>query len=249
MAPKPSLSRAIPMSLIGFILALLVVAGLRFLQGLDPVLDTGVALVVAPLFMTGFFLWGLGGFDYSLSEHHPHSPEGGLVTALVHPDQIVEEEHHDTTPPKPTMILGYEVWHIFTLVLLTTILMFAFATLSGFRIQTVGQAEADRTSFAQDVTFALPVGLGTFQGSQLAVFVGFILFTMLSLFLFGGAIGGLFYFLSRNVNQAKASQAMPIPAPVLVAENKPVRINPISRLAGRAARGLRRGLPGFFGIK
>lgn len=248
MAPRPGLTRAIPMALIGFIIALLVVAGFRALQGLDPVLDTGVALVVAPLFMMGFFLWGLGGFDYSLSEHHPHSPEGGLVTALVHPDQI-PAEHHDDTPAKPLTVLGYQVWHVFTLVLLVTVVMFAFAMTSNFQIRSVGQAEADLTVFAQDVTYALPLGVGTFQGSQLAVFTGFILFTMFSLFLFGGAIGGLMFFLSRNVNAAKITPAVAISAPVPVNMDKPVRINPVSRLAGRAARGLRKGLPSFFGMK
>lgn len=243
MAPKPGLMRAIPMALLGFIIAVFLVAGIRALQELTPVLDTGVALVVAPFFMMGFFLWGLGGFDPRMSEHNVHEPEGGLVTALVRPEDI-PAPHHDDTPAKPITILGFEIWKILTLTLLLVIVTFAFALLpGGFTIRSVGQAEASMTEFAQNTTFDLPVGLGSFQGSQLAVFLGFILFTVLSLFLVGGALGGLMFLLSRNVAVARST----VPSERDLTPPLPARA--AGRVAGGLARGLRRGLPNFFGQK
>lgn len=243
MAPKPGLTRAIPMAIIGVILAIMVVTGIRALQQIDPVVDAGVSLVLAPFFMMFFFLWGMGSFDPRMNEHHSHEPEGGLVTALVHPEQIPAAPH-DLTPATPMSILGFEVWKILTLTLLLTLVLFAFAMLpGGFMIKSVSQADASRAAFAQDVTFDLPLGLGTFVGSQLAVFIGFILVTMLSLFIVGGAIGGLMYFLGRNVAIAKATtpneRDLTPPAPARV----------VGRLAGGMARGLRRGIPSFFGQK
>jgi len=241
MAPKPGLMRAIPMSIIGFVIAALLVTALRAAQSLDPVFDPGVTLVLAPFFVTGFFLWGMGGFDPKMSEHHAHEPEGGLVTALVVGTEDHEQHHEE--PVAPVTLLGFEIWRIFTLTLLLLVALFALALLSGLRIRTVGQAEADIAEFAQQVTFALPLGLGTFEGSQLAVFLGFIFFTMLSLFIFAGLIGGLMLFLSRNVEQARATK----PTEKDLTPPAPARL--LGSVAGSAARGLRSGLPKFFGNK
>ncbi len=242
MAAKPGLTRAFPMAIVGFIIAAFLTTGIRALQSMDPVFDAGIVLVVATFFLTGFFLWGMGAFDSKMSEHHAHEPEGGLVTALVLPETHVE--HHAEEPAKPGTILGFEIWKVLTLTLLLMIVVFAFAMLpGGFGVQMVGQAEASSFEFGQNVTFDLPVGLGSFQGSQLAVFLGFILFIMLSLFAFGGAIGGLMYFLNRNVNQARAT----VPNERDLTPPAPARV--VGRLAGGMARGLRRGLPNFFGNK
>lgn len=242
MAPKPGLTRAIPMSLIGFVVGALLVVAIRALQSVDPVVDAGVILVVSTFTVTGFFLWGMGAFDPKLSEHHAHEPEGGLVTALVKPEDIHEEHHEE--PASPVTILGYEIWKVFTLTLLVVIGIFAFAMLpGGFFLQSVNESEASRVEFAQGIRFDLPLGLGYFEGSQMAVFVGFVLFTMFSLFIFGGAIGGLMYFLSRNVEQAKQT----VPTEKDLTPPAPARV--VGRAAGGLARSLRRGIPNFFGQK
>jgi hypothetical protein len=242
MAPKPGLTRAIPMALIGFVVGALLVIAVRALQSVEPVVDAGVILVVTPFFITGFFLWGMGGFDPKMSEHHAHEPEGGLVTALVKADEIHEEHHEEPAPP--VTILGYEIWKVFTLTLLIIVGVFAFAMIpDGFFLKTVNEAEASRVDFAQGVRFDLPLGLGYFEGSQLAVFLGFVLFTMFSLFIFGGAIGGLMYFLSRSVEQAKQT----VPSEKALTPPAPARV--VGRAAGSLARSLRRGIPNFFGQK
>lgn len=242
MAPKPGLMRAIPMALIGFVVGALLVIAVRALQSVEPVVDAGVILVVTPFFITGFFIWGMGGFDAKMSEHHAHEPEGGLVTALVKPEEIHEEHHEEPVPP--VTILGYEIWKVFTLTLLVVIGMFAFAMIpGGFFLQSVNEAEASRVEFAQGVRFDLPLGLGSFEGSQLAVFLGFVLFTIFSLFIAGGAIAGLMYFLSRSVDQAKQA----VPTERDLTPPAPARV--VGRAAGGLARGLRRGIPNFFGQK
>jgi hypothetical protein len=242
MSPKPGLSRAIPMALIGFIIAAFLVTGIRALQQMDPLWDTGVVLVLAPFFVTGFFLWGMGGFDPKMSEHHAHEPEGGLVTALVTQEEA--HDHHDEEPAKPLSILGAEIWRITTITLLLMLGLFAFATIPNrLVLQTVAEPEANVSAFDATTTFDLPVGLGNFEGSQLSVFIGFILFTVFSLFAFGGGMGLLMHFLSRNVSEAKVTT----PSEKDLTPPAPARF--IGRIAGNLARSLRKGLPSFFGIK
>lgn len=243
MAPKPGLTRAIPMALIGFVVGALLVIAVRALQSVEPVVDAGVILVVTPFFITGFFIWGMGGFDPKMSEHHAHEPEGGLVTALVKPEDL-QEEHHEEEPAPPLTILGYEIWKVFTLTLFVIVGLFAFAMIpGGFFLQSVNEAEASRIEFAQGVRFDLPLGLGYFEGSQMAVFLGFVLFTIFSLFIAGGAIAGVMYLLSRSVEQAKQT----VPTERELTPPAPARV--VGRAAGGLARSLRRGIPNFFGQK
>jgi hypothetical protein len=241
MTAKPGLARAIPMSIIGFVVAALLVTGIRALQSMDPVWDTGVVLVVASLVVAFAFVWGMGGLDPRMNEH-PHQPEGGLETALIVGDAV--EAHHEEETPPPFAILSSIIWQVSTYTLIIGLFLFAFAMLpTGLTLRTVNQAEADTANFETLTTFDLPLGLGSFEGSQLAVFMGFVGFTLLSLFAFGGGIGLLIYTLSRQITEARAST----PTPAQLTPPLPARW--FGRVAGNAARGLRRGLPRFFGMK
>jgi hypothetical protein len=235
---KPGLSKAIPGALIGFIFAAFFVFILRGLQQVEPWFSVGPVLVLGAFTITAGFLWGMGGFDSRLAEHHAESPEGGLVTSLIKPEEI--EEHHHEHPETPQGILGAEIWRVTTITLLLTLVIFAFVTIPNrLVLRQTNDPVASPTSFAQNVSFDLPLGLGSFEGSQLAVFIGFILFTMFSIFLTAGGIGALMWFLNRNVNEVKAESA----------QQSPLVPRFVGRIAGNIAYALRRGLPSFFGQK
>lgn len=245
MTPKPGLNRAIPMAIIGFVLSIVIVLGIRTLQSMNPVWDTGVILVLAPFIMTYAFIWGLGGLDPRMNQH-AHGPEGGLEGKIVLADYDAEQAHHHEaeTEVKPIGILGSEMWRLTTALLLVLVAFFAFAMLpTGLNLRTVNEAEANAAAFQDNVSYDLPLGLGQFESSQLTVFGGFIAFTLLSLFAFAGGIGLLFHFLSRNVAEAKQT------TPTQEALQPPLPARFMGRIAGNLARALKRGIPNFFGQK
>lgn len=242
MNAKPGLARALPMSIVGFVLAALFVTALRGLQSMDPIWDTGVVLVTAPIFVTYAFIWGMGGLDPRMNEH-PHQPEGGLESALI-PSESHAEPHHEEAPVAPFGVLSSVIWRVTSYTLIIFFVLFSLAMLpTGLTLQTVNEAEANAADFETLTSFDLPLGLGSFQGSQLAVFLGLVGFTLLSLFAFGGGIGLLIYALSRQVTEAKVTR----PKPEQLTPPAPARF--AGRIAGNLARGLRKGLPNFFGQK
>lgn len=244
MTPKPGLNRAIPMAIIGFVLSIVIVLGIRSLQNMDPVWDTGVILVVAPFVVVYALIWGLGGLDPKMNQH-PHGPEKGLDGSIVLAEFEAQQAHHEEAGEvKPYGILGSEMWRVTTSLLLLLVAFFAFAMLpTGLNLRTVNEAEADAAAFQDNVTYDLPFGLGKFQSSQLVVFGGFIAFTLLSVFVFAGAIGFLLYAANRSVAEVKDKP----PAPEALQPPLPARV--AGRLAGNLARALKRGIPSFFGQK
>ena len=77
---RPSLSRAVPMGLIGFLVGSLFVMVMRDLQGIQPAWDSGVAIILSAFTAAGFFLWGIGAFTPSMSVHgdpHEEADESG----------------------------------------------------------------------------------------------------------------------------------------------------------------------------
>jgi len=91
MLDKPGLLRAIPMGIFGFLLGAALVLVVRALQNMDPLWDAGVALSIAPLTTTFFFLWGMGAFNPKMSEHGDHGHEDAHgETALL----VVDEHAH-----------------------------------------------------------------------------------------------------------------------------------------------------------
>ena len=119
---KPGIERAIPGAFIGLAIGLAFVPLIRYLSGITPIWDNGLAMVVAPFTMMVGWLWGIGAFNPKNSAHaHPpymHDGEEHGETAIV-------EVHHEEEPevPTPGAILMRETWKALTYPLL---LFFSF---------------------------------------------------------------------------------------------------------------------------
>ena len=261
---KPGLQRAIPATILAFFLAAATVSFVRWLQlgAENYTYNPQVTLVLAPFFMLFAFIWGMGGLDPRMSEHAHAPQESPLEGVAIVP---VAESHDDHDPyveaakNNPLSMLSGQIWTIGTVVLVVVLGLLAFAQLpTGLRLITTGNPEADAASNALNATFALPLGLGEFQADKLAVFLGFIAFTMISLLMVAGLLGLVFYNLNQGVASVKAVRTTSIDDPENDATvggrvaHAPLRLtrrilNGVGHGAGALARGLKRGLPNFFG--
>lgn len=249
---KPGLSRAIPMAILGFILGVAGVQLIRTLQQMDPIWDPNVIFVVVPFTVTWFFMWGMGSFNPKMSEH-AHGPDEAHAaeapgTAIVPAEQpelarVEHAEAHEEEEAKPFALLANSLWKIATITIVLIVVIFAFATLpTGLMLRTVNEPEGNVAAVETEQNFLLPLGVAEVEASQLTVFVGFIIITLLSLMAFGGLIGLLFYALNRGVKQVEG-EAVP------EQRRPPAPLRWVSRGMSGMARGLRRGLPVFFGYK
>lgn len=262
---KPGLQRAIPATIFAFFLAAATVSLVRWLQmgAENYTYDSQVTLVLAPFFMLFAFIWGMGGLDPRMSEHAHGPQESPLDGVAIVPVAESHEEHHDPyaeeEQKQPIRILTSQIWTIGTVVLLVMLGLLAFAQLpTGLRLDNTSDPMANPANNATNATFALPVGLGEFQADKLAVFLGFIAFTMISILIFAGLMGLMFYTLNQGVATVKTLPSTSIDDPendatvVGRVAHAPLRgtrrlLNGVGHLSGRAARGLKRGLPRFFG--
>jgi hypothetical protein len=259
---KPGLSRAIPLAILGALAGALIVYFIRLAQSMDPVWDANVALVLMPWLMSVGFLWGMGALDPRMSEHahgpEAHEDEIHSDIVLVDPDDeqhaIAEakhdDQHHEPEPDRPFAVFSSQMWTITTITIAAVVSLFAFALLPhGLLLQTTSDDFGNPAEFATNTDWWTPLGIqigdsNTFKADELSVFAGFIIFTMLSLFAFGGGLAFLFFFLNRQVNEVRAD---PSPPPT---HGLAILVPPfVARLSGRLARGLRNGLPAFFGQK
>ncbi|MCU0512867.1 MAG: hypothetical protein MUE40_09885 [Anaerolineae bacterium] len=238
---KPGLSRAIPATFLAFIVAAFLVFVIRGLQNMEPLYDPRVTLVLAPFLMAAAFVWGMGGFDPRMSEH-PHGP------ADAHADEsaaIVPAPEHPAEPAPESIggILTGQMWRITSLIILLLVALFGFALLpTGLRLDTTNDPAADPVEFARNMQFLTPLGIeinGTnlLEADKLSVFIGFIIFTLVSLLLFAGGLGLLFYYLNRGVVEVRASEP---------AQGRGALWQVIGRGAGGLRRGLGRAFAGFF---
>lgn len=204
---KPGLARAVPMGFLGFLAGALLVIIIRGLQNMDPLWDAQVGFILAGFMSAGAFLWGMGAFDPRMSTH-PHEPEVdeyGLVVAEP------QEEH---TPPeedaKPLTVLGYSIWQVSFLTIVLLLLLAGWASLpGGFFLRVSSDPEASTADVGYE-TIALPFGGPEVEVSQLTVFVGFVIFTLLSLAVIGGVIALVFYSLSYGVTNVRANESAPL---------------------------------------
>lgn len=251
---KPGLQRAIPATIFAFFLAAALVSLVRWLQlgAENYTYDHQVTLVVAPFFMVFAFIWGMGGLDPRMSEH-AHGPQETDGLAII----PVAESHDDHVDPyeeaaqkRPLTILTGQIWTIGTVVLVVFLGLMAFAQVaSNLRLDTTSDPMASTSSNAQNASFDLPVGLGSFHADKLAVFFGFVAFTMFSLMLTAGLIGLLLYTLNQGVATVKAVPTTTLDDPEHGHRNASRFSNGIGRAAGGLARLLKRGLPAFLGQK
>src|SRR5690606_13500446 len=129
-------------------------------------------IVFGTFFSAGFFVWGMGAFDPSMSVHgeeaHGH-----------------DEAHAEAAREAPTTILGVELWKVAFATLLLLVAIGAFAWMAPARVTTdEGAASANLIGM---VSMEL-LGQGVLV-SQLVIFAAFILFGFISLGIAAGAIG------------------------------------------------------------
>lgn len=243
---KPGLARAIPAAILGFLGGSLLVLAIRALQQMDPVWDPQVALVVTPFIMTYTFIWGMGGFDPRMSQHaHPpgeHEHDDAHDSALA----TVDDHAHDHAEEEATPfgILMSQIWRVATYTILVLVIMFGIATLPlGLTLRTVNEDVANVAAIETNQTFDWPLGLGSFEASQLVVFIGLIIVVMVSLLAIGGLIGLLFHAGHQGIAEVKDRPATP------QERRPPLPVRVVGNALARFARNVRRGMPGFFGQK
>lgn len=207
---KPGLARAVPMGILGFVGGALIAIVIRLLQGLDPnpaapYAYVGPAMVLGAFISAGVFVWGMGGFDPSMSVHGEEHHEE-------------EESHPEPEVATPTALLGGFTWQIFFWVVLLVFAIAAFAWLpAGPTLQAVngngnvadvGYASLGQiyTSISEFTTAAAGVRLpaisdqlAAVQISYLVLFILFVLWTIFSLFVVAGALAFIISGLSRAV--------------------------------------------------
>ncbi len=202
---QPGLNRAVPMGILGFLVGALLVILLRELQGLDPVWDAEVGFIMAAFVSAGFFVWGMGAFDPRMNQH-AHEPElDELGMVVVH-----EDEHHEEEPDEPFRILGATLWQISFLTIAMIVILAAMATFpSGLRLQVTSDPDAARDQVGY-TTMDLPILGEDVVVSQLTMFVGLVIVTLLSLGVIGGLLAIILTFLNQGVTVSKASPNTPL---------------------------------------
>lgn len=191
---QPGLSRAIPMGIVGFLIGALIVIIIRLLQGLVPAWDIGVGIVFAALFMAGFFVWGMGGFDPRMSVHGE--------------EHEVEHEPAAEVPAKPFALLSSTVFQLTTILIIVLLLLFLVALLPfgpALTITKVPLASTTAIGFWEVTAFGQ-----TFLLSEFVVFILFIIIMMVSLLVAAGAIGWVMSYLAKGVVNAQAVSYTPL---------------------------------------
>ncbi len=201
---QPGLTRAVPLGILGLIVGMLFVIVLRALQSVNPVWDPQIAIVSCAFFVSFFFVWGMGAFDPRMNQHahEPSEDDHGKALAEIH--------HIEEAPAQPTVVLGYSMWEIATWTTALLVVLFAFAFLGPSFIQTTGDPAASAAAVGfVPVKVPFSGDFITWNGevvlfSKFTLLVIFVLFTLFSLALAGGAIAGTFFFLSRGVTESKS---------------------------------------------
>lgn len=183
---RPSLSRAIPMGILGFLFGGLLVIILRSLQGLTPLWDTGAGIVLGVLMAAAFFVWGVGGFDPRMSVHGEEA-------------EAADEEAEAT----PGGLLRGSIWQIVTLLLLLLLAVAAFALLPGGPALTITADPMASTAQVGMFEMELPFGGPVVQVSQMVVFLVFIIIMFLSLGIAAAVISAALYALNRGIRDVQ----------------------------------------------
>jgi hypothetical protein len=191
--PQPGLSRAIPMGILGFAIGALLVLAIRAAQGLDPVWNPGVGMVLAAFFSAGFFVWGMGGFDPRMS---------------VHGEEAHDDTHADVTP-SPLALNSSITWKLTTLLILVGLVIFVIAAVPfgpALTITDVPEASLTSVGYTDLELFGIEIP----QVSQLTLFIAFVVIMMLSLFVVAGGLGWLFFSASKGIANAAVVEHTPM---------------------------------------
>lgn len=196
------LNRALPMTVIGFLLGAGFVILLRSLQGMDEIWHAQIGLIVGGVVSAIFFLWGVGAFSPRMSEHHvpePGEDEFG--------NELPVEDHHEEEAP--VAVLTSTIWTVafWVMVIFAGLLIFA-ALPGGFGYTLSADAAANANSNGY---FPVQWTNGeTLYVSKLAAFIIFVAFTMLSLFGASWLIAKGLFSLNANIKEVKAVGNQPL---------------------------------------
>lgn len=205
---RPGLSRAVPMGVLGFLIGMVILVLIRGLQGLTPLMDPELAVILGTFLAAGFFVYGMGAFDPRMNQHAHEPAPGEEAHALV----PVEEE-----PAKPQQILGSYLWQLSTILLVLLIGIIFFALLpDGPSLRTVQGPDGNVSAVGY---VPIPIGSNTFYVSQLTVLLGFVIFMFISLAVVAGGLGFVFFGLNQGVATVKGVNKTAIEADPL--ENPP----------------------------
>lgn len=195
------------MAILGLLLGVTLVTVIRALQGLDPVQDPGISLVLGGFMAAGFFMWGLGAFDPRMSEHaHDAAHAEQLALALA------EEE----AQASPGAILGSYIWLLVTALLLLLLAITVFALAPGSPALTTTSQPLGNTAANGFIEMQI---LGqTLIVSQLLLLVGFVAVVFVSLAVAAGAIGFMLFTLNRGMAEVAAVPATALGPGPLAAE-------------------------------
>jgi hypothetical protein len=182
---QPSLSRAVPMGVLGFLVGALLVIMVRAVQSLTPVWDVGPGIVFATLFAAGFFVWGIGAFDPRMSVHGE--------------DEHGDAHHAVEAEPTPFGILTSAIWQIAFLTILLILALMIGAKLGPTLITTGDPTAAVESNGA----FPMTIGGMEFMVSKLTIFAIFVIWTFISLLVTAALISRVMTLLVEGVNEAR----------------------------------------------
>lgn len=196
------LNRALPMTVIGFLLGAGFVILLRALQSMDDVWHAQTAMVVGGVVSAVFFLWGIGGLSPRMSDHHVSEPdEDEFGNELP-----VEDHHHEEVP---SAVLTGTIWTVafWTMVIFASLLIFASLPGGfGYTLSADNAANANANGF-----FPLQLASGeTLWVSKITAFIVFVAITMFSLFCVSWLIAKGLFSLSANLKEVKVVGNQPL---------------------------------------
>lgn len=200
-----SMTRAIPMAVIGFVLGAALVVLLRGLQSMTEVWSPQLGLTMGGLFATIFFLWGIGGLSGKMAAHEVHEPEEDEFG-----NELPVEDHHHHGEEKPADILQEQVWVVAFWISVLVIGVFAFAAIpGGFGYVLSSDPAANVNAIGY---FELELFGQTLIVSQLFAFVLVVAFTMFSLFVAAWLIAQALFGLNRGIKTVKVVGNQPLTA-------------------------------------
>lgn len=193
---QPGISRATIGGIIGFFVGAAVVIALRVGFNFTPYWNTGLILTMGILTTAVGFVWGIGGFNPTMSEH----PDDGV------PPPTVEEMAEKSGPAG---VLSSTMWQVTFAVLIIMAIFIALAVIPGVGLSITREA----TGSVRDITGTVTVPLfgEDTQIPQAFLLLGVVAFIMLSLAVAGAGLSFIFFALNRGAEKAKATPA-PDPA-------------------------------------
>jgi hypothetical protein len=198
---QPGLGRATALGVLGFMTASLLVLILRSLQGLEPVYDPGVSIVLGGFLAAIFFIWGMGAFNPLWSAHGPEEAEAKRVI--------------EARAQEPRHILTATMWSLIGWLLLILVLVIVFATLPfGFALTITSDPLASTASIG---FVYVTVNGTTLAVSQLVILLIFGIILFVSLFVVAWALSKALVGLNRGYVETATEAGVKLGAsPVLV---------------------------------